>query len=161
MLPKPVKSVLNMSKMSSRKDNGLQPEDTIMRCWQRNGTASRYSDKADLLVTYSDFSRPFPPSRSGHYCEIVVVSRLMRICYWCSSATGSRGQWWGSVLRTTTVSPQQASITSLMIAVAELTGSRSSPSLTRKNPDEIETLVKRVNKAIAADDKEVRQYPHH
>ncbi len=148
------KSIFNMSKTSSKKDNGLQPEDTIMRCSQSNGIDSRSSDKADLLATYSNFPPSFSLRDLAIIAKIVVDSAdsyllLVQQCYWFTR---------------TLVGISIAHSGPQSIAVKDENAYDRSgrinrlpfiPTINEDNPSEIAKLVTRVHKEIEDDNKQV------
>ena len=143
-----------MSKASSRKDNGFQPEDTVMRCRQSNGTDNRNSDKAELLVTYSNFSRPFPLRDLAIIAQSIVSSAdaylvLVQQCYWFTRTMVGicvahyRPQPEGGI---NNISRDRSGRINQLPFV---------PIINEDDPHEVAALVDLVRKAITVDDLQV------
>ena len=125
-----------------------------MRCRKWNGIDSGDSDKADLLFTYSNFSRPFPLRDLAIIARIVVASAdayllLVQQCYWFT-----RTMLGISVAQ---YHPQRTE--RLDNSITDRSGRINRlpfvPIINADNPPEIAALVNLVDKAIDADDKEV------
>ena len=78
-----------MSNTYSEEDDDFEPEDTIKRSRQPNGIDRRDSDRVDLLVTHTNFSRPFSLRDLAIIAQTVVASAdasadfiLLQQCYW-------------------------------------------------------------------------------
>ena len=143
-----------MSKASSRNDNGFQPEDTVMRCRQWNGIANGDSENVELLVTYSNFSRPFPLRDLAIIARTVVESAgqyllLAKQCYWFTRTMVG--------ISVAHYHPQPAG--GLDNSAHDRSGRINRlpfvPIINADNPPEIAALVGRVNEAIDADNEEV------
>ena len=130
-----------------------------MRCWQRNGIDSRDSDKPDLLFTYSNFSRPFPLRDLAIIARTVVESAgqyllLAKQCYWFTRTLVGitieryHSQPVGGVKET--AYHRSGRISRLPFV----------PVINEDNLPEITALVECVNRAIEADDLQVREYLH-
>ncbi len=130
--------------------------DTVCAADSWNGTATGDSENVELLVTYSNFYRPIPPSAISPLLQKPSSRQRMPICCFCSSATGLRGHWWG--LASLYYLPQPAE--GINDIARNLSGRINHlpflPVINKENPEEIAALVNIVDKDIAEDDSQVR-----
>ena len=156
-----MKCIIHLSNTSSSEDDGFQPEDTIKRSRQPNGVDRRDSDRVDLLVTYANLSCPFPLRDLAIIAQTVVASAdasadslLMQKCYWLTRTLVG--------ITIERYHPQPVG------GVKETAYHRSGrisrlpfvPVINEDNPAEITAFVECVNRAIEADDLQVREYLH-
>ena len=150
-----------MSNTYSEEDDDFEPEDTIKRSRQPNGIDRRGSDKFDLLVTYTNFSRPFSLRDLEIIAQTVVASSdalsdflVLQKLYWFTrmlvriSVERYHPQPAGGIEES--VYHRRGRISRLQFV----------PVINEDNPMEIDALVERVDRAVDADDLQVRGYLH-
>lgn len=130
-----------------------------MRSRQSNGIDNRDSDKVELLVTYSNFSRPFPLRDLAIIAKTVVASAdayllLVQQCYWFTRTMV------GISVVNYHPRPQGGINKGAHDRSGQITRLPFVPVINEDNPAEIAALVECVNHAIKADDLQVREYLH-
>ena len=150
-----------MSNTSSSEDDDFEPEDTIQRSRQPNGIDRRDSDRVDLLVTYTNFSRQFPLRDLAIIAQTVVASAdasadliLLQQCYWFTRTLV------GITIERYYPQPVGGAKETAYHRSGRIRRLPFVPVINEDNLPEITALVECVNRAIKADDLQVREYLH-